>query len=172
MADQGLIQNLHVVISPRVPPTHMKRPIKLQPIPSKREARDSPMDPLVQPTPSYPPNYTHSSQSNTPNDSPVHGPSRKNSSGLSLPSFKRDKSFLSLASLNLAHSSSSLLEIFSSALDSVPPTPHGTPPPLVERRGRGDVIEEVNKWMFIRETVRSISILFALGYAFAMYHPL
>ena len=83
--------------------------------------------PVNRPTPAYPSNYA---QASTP--SPLHQdtPSRKNNSGLTVPSLgnKRNQSLLSLASLNLAHSSSSLLAIFSSALDSVPPTPIPTPP--------------------------------------------
>src|SRR2546423_2453686 len=99
------------------------------------------MEVPVRPTPSYPANYAHPRPgTNSPNDTP----SRKNSNGLSVPglSNKRNSSFLSLASLNLANSSSSLLGIFSAAMDSVPPTPSCTPPPQI-RRERG-VIEEVD----------------------------
>ena len=124
--------------------------------------------PVKRPTPSYPSNYSHIPTPSSPS-SPQDTLSRKTNSGLSLPSLggKRDQSFLSLASLNLAHSSSSLLGIFSSGLDSVPPTPVPTPP-LEIRRERA-VIEEFDRWVFIRDTVQSISVLFALGYAFARY---
>jgi hypothetical protein len=126
--------------------------------------------PLQRPTPSYPANYSQAQNSSTVQDSPNHAtPVRKNSSGLNLSSLgmNRDQSFLSLASLNLAHSSSSLLGIFSSALDSVPPTPLPTPP--IELRRASLVIEEVDKWRLVRDVVRSCSLLFALGYAFAKY---
>ena len=122
--------------------------------------------PVKRPNPSYPSNYAHTPTPSTPS-TPQDTPSRRNNSGLSLPSLgsKRNQSFLSLASLNLAHSSSSLLGIFSSALDSVPPTPIPTPP--IEVRRERAVIEKLDRWAFIRDTVRSISVLFALGYAFA-----
>jgi hypothetical protein len=120
--------------------------------------------PTNRPSPSYPANYAHQT---TPT------PPRKNSSGLSIPSLKgnRQSSFLSLASLNLAHSSSSLLQIFASGLDSVPPTPMGTPPPP-EIKSERNLVESVNKWAFIKDIIRSISILFVMGYAFAVYLPL
>lgn len=57
--------------------------------------------------------------------------------------------------------------IFSAAMDSVPPTPVGTPP-IEVRRERG-VVEEVDRWVLLRDTVRSMSVLFVLGYAFAQY---
>ena len=129
--------------------------------------------PLNRPTPSYPPNYSqaqNSAKATTVQDSPSHA-TPKNSSGLNLSSLgmNRDQSFLSLASLNLAHSSSSLLGIFSSALDSVPPTPLPTPP--IETRRESLVIEELDKWRLIRDIIRSCSLLFALGYGFAKYGP-
>lgn len=126
------------------------------------------MEMPVRPTPSYPTNYAHPQPSGGPLGKDP--PSRKNSSGLNLPSLgtnKRNTSFLSLASLNLANSSSSLLGIFSAAMDSVPPTPVGTPP-IEVRRERG-VVEEVDRWVLLRDTVRSMSVLFVLGYAFAQY---
>src|SRR5436190_21729392 len=105
--------------------------------------------PLNCPTPSYPTNYVHVAASSTPSTS-QDSPSRN--SGLSLPGLgnKRNSSFLSLASLNLAHSSSSLLGIFSSALDSVPPTPIPTPP--IEIRQGKALIEELDRWKFIRDS--------------------
>ena len=35
------------------------------------------------------------------------------------------------------------------------------------------VVEELDRWGFLRDTLRSMSLLFAMGYAFAMYvvHP-
>ena len=125
--------------------------------------------PVKRPTPSYPANYAHAPSPSNPS-TPRDSPSRRNGSGLSLTSrgSERNQSFLSLASLNLAHSSSSLLVIFSSALDSVPPTPIPTPP-ITEMRRERAVIEELHRWAFVRDTVRSLSVLFALGYAFAMY---
>jgi hypothetical protein len=126
------------------------------------------MEVPVRPTPSYPANYAHP-QPTTPSRDPTSPPSRKNSSGLNLPSLgsNRNSSFLSLASLNLANSSSSLLGIFSAAMDSVPPTPVGTPPLEIRRERAGAMVEEVDKWVLLRDTVRSISVLFVLGYAFA-----
>ena len=120
----------------------------------------------MNPTPSDPANYAHPQQT-SPNASEDSPPSLKTSSALNLPGLgsNRNTSFLSLASLNLANSSSSLLGIFSAAMDSVPPTPVGTPP-LEVRRERG-VVEEVDKW----GTVRSISMLSVWGYAFAQYLP-
>jgi hypothetical protein len=80
---------------------------------------------------------------------------------------KRNQSFLTLASLNLAHSSSALLGIFSAAAtDSIVPTPISTPP--IEARREIPVIEEFDKWTWIRDTTRSMGLLFAFGYAFAM----
>jgi len=130
--------------------------------------------PVARPNPIYPPNYASSRTptTSTPQDSPVHAtPPRKNSSGLSLPSLsgKKNQSFLSLASLNLAHSSSTLLGIFSSAMDSVPPSPLPSPPPEVPRERA--LIQEVDRWGFIRDTTRNISVLFGVGYAFAMSFP-
>ena len=125
--------------------------------------------PVNRPIPSYPANYAHAPASSNPS-TPRDSPSRRNGPVVSLPSrgSERNQSFLSLASLNLAHSSSSLLGIFSSALDSVPPTPIPTPPVIEIPRER-PVIQELDRWTFIRDTVRSLSVLFALGYAFAMY---
>jgi hypothetical protein len=122
--------------------------------------------PVNRPTASYPSNYAKGPTPSTPS-TPQDTPSRKNNSTLSVPSLgsKRNQSLLSLASLNLAHSSSSLLGIFSSALDSVP-TPIPTPP--IEARRERTVIEELDIWAFIRDTARNISVLFALGYAFAV----
>lgn len=124
--------------------------------------------PLNRPSPSYPANYAHAPTQSTPS-TPQDSPSRKTNSGLNLPNLgsKRNQSFLSLASLNLAHSSSSLLGIFSSASDSIPPTPIPTPP--IEGRRERAVIEELDRGAFIRDTVRSIGVLFALGYAFSRY---
>ena len=136
------------------------------------------MDPLVtHPTPSYPANYARrpSSRHNTLSSSQHEPPavvspstSRKDSTGLGVPSLssKRNQSFLSLASLSLAHSSSSLLGIFAAASDSVPPTPLATPP--IEGRRVPALVEEVDRWGFVRDMVRSMSLLFAMGYGFAM----
>jgi len=126
--------------------------------------------PITRPSPIYPPNYaSRTPTSTTPHDSPLHAtPLRKNNSNLSLPSLsgKKNQSFLSLASLNLAHSSSALLSIFSSAMDSVPPSPLPSPPPELPRERV--LIEEVDRWGFIRDATRNISVLFAIGYVFAM----
>jgi hypothetical protein len=130
--------------------------------------------PLTMPTPSYPANYTEKtpkysnglSRQDTPN--PVTS-QRKNNSGSNLQSvgMTRNPSFMSLASLNLANSSSSLIGIFASTLDNDPPSPVATPP--LEMRRERAVIEGLDKWVFFRDTVRSISVLFALGYLFAMF---
>ena len=127
--------------------------------------------PMTRPTPSYPPNFVQPTENSSEGaDSPFLKP-RKSSSGLSLPGLggKRSQSYLSLASLSLAHSSSSLLGIFSSALDSVPVTPIPTPP--VEIRRERAVIEEIDKWALIRDIVRGVTLLFTLGYAFALFPP-
>jgi hypothetical protein len=52
-------------------------------------------------------------------------------------------------------------------MDSVPPTPVGTPPLEIRRERAGAMVEEIDKWVLLRDTVRSISVLFVLGYAFA-----
>ena len=133
------------------------------------------MDPSIQhPSPLYPANFRRESSTNANSSNPASPtdasasqvtPVRKTSSGLSLS--KRNQSFLTLASLNLAHSSSALLGIFSAAAsDSALPTPFPTPP--IEARREIPVIEEFDKWTWIRDTVRSLSLLFAFGYAFAM----
>jgi len=133
------------------------------------------------PTPTYPSNYAFPQtpqSSNTANEATTPSKLRKNSSGISLASLggNRNQSYLSLASLNLAHSTSSLLGIFSSALDSVPATPQTEDllPEMQPREPSAHVIEEFDKWTLVRDTIRSVSVLFALGYAFAMYlpHPL
>ena len=131
--------------------------------------------PLSHPTPSYPLNYEKSrdcSTNDTHREPPSQPTPRRNDSGLSLPTLngKRNQSFLSLASLNLAQSSSSLLGIFSSAVDSVPPSPAATPPIEIPREKA--VIEEIDKGGVIRDTVLGVTVLFALGYAFAMYFQL
>jgi hypothetical protein len=126
------------------------------------------------PKPSYPSNYYRSNVPSSPTPPP-----RKTSSNLNLPglSGKREKSFLSLASLNLAHSTSSLLGIFSSAssFDSIPPTPSSTPPLYLEGKVLNQqeeerfVFDQVRKWRFTRDVIRCVSILFVMGYAFALY---
>jgi hypothetical protein len=127
--------------------------------------------PITRPKPSYPANYARSPSTNpsTPQDSPSLPSSRKSSMGPGVPGLggKRNQSYLSLASLSLANSSSSLLGIFSSGLDSVPSTPLPTPP--IDSRPRTEVAVEVDRWLLIRDFMRRISVLFALGYAFSMY---
>lgn len=125
--------------------------------------------PLNRPTPSYPADYGHSKNTpDAPRESPNHVTLRETNSALDLSGLggKRDQSFLSLASLSLAHSSSSLLAIFSSAPDSLPDTPVSKP--RIEMRRERAVIEELDRWTFICEIIQSMSVLFALGYAFAM----
>ena len=129
--------------------------------------------PIARPKPSYPKNFTKlsddsSTSAASKSESSILSTSRKNSSGSSRADLggNRSQSYLSLASLNLAHSTSSLLGIFSSALDSVPPTPISTPPPA-SRRER-EVIEEVDKWVLTKDVVWGATLLFTLGYAFAL----
>jgi hypothetical protein len=130
--------------------------------------------PSNHPTPLYPANYAQSTNSSTATtnhqDSSTLVPPHNgmDTSNLSSLPRKRNQSFLSLASLTHSQSSSSLLGIFSSAGDYIPPTPIPTPPPIEIRRERA-IIEEFNKWSSIRDTVRSTSVLFALGYALATY---
>src|SRR5271156_5094398 len=106
--------------------------------------------PMSTPTPTYPSNYAFPQtpqSSNTSSDATSpNSKLRKNSSGISLASLagNRNQSYLSLASLNLAHSTSSLLGIFSSALDSVPVTPLSEDllPEMLPREPNASVMEE------------------------------
>ena len=126
------------------------------------------------PRPSYPREYDDPNNLDASNE--LQGPpprheltsSRGDNPGLDLPNLgsKREQSFLSLASLSLANASSSgLLGIFSSALDSAPPSPVPTPTP--EIRFQGEVVEEFDRWALSRHIVRNVVILFGVGYAFA-----
>jgi hypothetical protein len=116
---------------------------------------------LSRPIPVYPPDNTP--RTDAQSDEP---------GGRTVPNLgsERNKSFLSLASFNLANSSSGLISIFSAAMDSVPDPPVPGTPPAEIRRERA-MVDEVNHCGVIRDCVRSVTILFVVGYAFAMYFP-